>query len=55
MCSSDLCNQGEVLDYSSFQKVECSAQLEKEAVDKEPETKEDKTREIVTERGEDTT
>ena len=29
------CDQGEVLDYSSFQKVECSEQLEMEASDKE--------------------
>ena len=49
------CDQEEILDYSSLPKVECSAQLEKEETDKEPEAEEDKTKEIVTERGEDTT
>ena len=29
------CDQGEVLDYSSFQKSKCSVQLETEASDKE--------------------
>ena len=48
------CDQEEVLDYSSLPKAECSTQLEKKAADKEPEAEEDKTKEIVTEREEDT-
>ena len=29
------CDQGEILDYSSFQEVECLAQLETKALDRE--------------------